>query len=250
MLIDVYTLGRFSLVKSGKPLLFSRKAKKKPIHLFKAIIAFGGRGVPKEMVADALWPDSEGDRSSRALATTLHRLRKLLDIPEAIQLDQGCLSINRDLCGIDTWKFERLCGTSEKMWSRDNSLQAAIQLSHEAIDMYKGSFLAEDTHEAWTVVQREKIRSKYMRCVGKLGYYYEKQSDYESAVECYQKSIEVNGVDEEPYRRLMACYNRMGRKAEALSVYHQCRSILTSVHGMNPSKDTEVIKRCIAEGMN
>ncbi len=116
MLIDVYTLGRFSLVKSGKPLLFSRKAKKKPIHLLKAIIALGGRGIPKEMVADALWPESDGDRAAQVLATTLHRLRKLLEIPDVVQLDQGCLSINRDLCAIDIWKFERLCGAADQLW--------------------------------------------------------------------------------------------------------------------------------------
>ncbi len=169
MLIDVYTLGRFSLVKSGKPLLFSRKAKKKPIHLLKAIIALGGRGIPKEMVADALWPESDGDRAAQVLATTLHRLRKLLEIPDVVQLDQGCLSINRDLCAIDIWKFERLCGAADQLWMQENSLPTALKLSQEAIGLYKGNFLAEDTHETWTLVQREKIRSKYMRCVGKLG---------------------------------------------------------------------------------
>ncbi len=247
MLIDIYTMGRFSLVKASGPLHFGRKAKKKPIHLLKAIIALGGRGLPKEIVADALWPDSEGDKAAQVLATTLHRLRKLLEIPDVIQLDQGCLSINRELCAIDIWKFERLCGAADKLWMRKDSLPTAIKLSHEAIGLYKGNFLAEDSDETWTLVQREKLRSKYMRCVGKLGYHYERHDDFESAVECYQKSIEANGMAEEPYRRLMACYNRMGLKAEALSVYQQCRSILTSVHGLKPSYDTEVIKRCIAE---
>lgn len=247
MLVDIYTLGRFSLVKAGQPLHFNRKAKKKPLYLLKAIIALGGRGIPKEMVADALWPDSEGDKAAQVLATTLHRLRKLLEIPDVILLDQGCFSINRELCAIDIWKFERLCGAADQLWMKKDSLPTAKKLAQEAIGLYKGNFLAEDSHVPWTLVQREKIRSKYVRCVGKLGYYYEKHDDFESAVECYQKSIEVNGMDEEPYRRLMACYNRMGRKAEALSVYRQCRSILTTVHGLNPSHDTEVIKRCIAE---
>ena len=93
--LKIFTLGRFGLVKDGKPLQFARKAQEKPLALLKALIAFGGREVHEEQIADALWPEADGDLAHKSVATTLWRLRKLIGYPEAIQLsdkkaDIGC----------------------------------------------------------------------------------------------------------------------------------------------------------------
>ncbi|BBO70802.1 hypothetical protein DSCA_47320 [Desulfosarcina alkanivorans] len=246
MYIQIFTLGRFSLVKNGTPVSFARKARNQPILLAKALISMGGRGVPKETIADALWPDSEGDKALQNLATTLHRLRKLLGKAEVILLERGCLALNQDLCAVDVWQFERLCGNADRFWELGKR-EHAIETSRRAIDLFKGNFLEEDSQEPWTVVLRERIRSKYMRCVGKLGHYLEEADDLKMAVECYQRSLEIDGMDEEAYRRLMACYFRLGLKSEALSTYRRCKTVLSYGYGLRPSKETEVLKNCIME---
>ena len=78
MKIKIYTLGRFSLISNGKPMKFIKKAQSKPLLMLKALIALGGREVRKEQIADALWPDADGDISVRSFDTTLYRLRKML----------------------------------------------------------------------------------------------------------------------------------------------------------------------------
>jgi DNA-binding SARP family transcriptional activator len=78
MLLRIYTLGRFSLLKGDVSLHSGNKAQKKPIDLLKALIAFGGRDIRRESLSDALWPDADGFSANNSLSTTLQRLRKLV----------------------------------------------------------------------------------------------------------------------------------------------------------------------------
>jgi DNA-binding SARP family transcriptional activator len=43
----------------------------------------------------------------------------------------------------------------------------------------------------------------------------------------------------------MKCYQQMGKRAEALAVYKRCYQILSSVLGIEPSPETEAIKRAL-----
>ena len=84
-----------------------------------------------------------------------------------------------------------------------------------------------------------------MRCVNKLGHHWEMSGQYEKAVECYQRGLEVDDLAEEFYRRLMACYHRLGRLAEALSVYNRCRKILFATLWIEPSPKTEAMRKSL-----
>ena len=55
----------------NKPIEFGRKAPKRTLGLLKAIIAFGGKGVPEQRLADALWPELEGDAAHELVGTVV-----------------------------------------------------------------------------------------------------------------------------------------------------------------------------------
>ncbi len=39
----------------------------------------------------------------------------------------------------------------------------------------------------------------------------------------------------------MICFQKLGQKAEAIKVYNQCRTVLSSTLGIDPSEKTEAI---------
>lgn len=43
----------------------------------------------------------------------------------------------------------------------------------------------------------------------------------------------------------MVCYDKLGRKAEAISVYNQCRKMLSAKLGILPSSEVERIYKTI-----
>jgi len=83
--------------------------------------------------------------------------------------------------------------------------------------------------------------------VGRLGHYWENAGSHERAVFCFQKSLEVDGLDEECYRRLIACYYRLGERGKALLTYRRCRKALTTNLGVEPSEETEILRKTIEQ---
>lgn len=158
--IRIHTFGKFALLINRSHPSFKKKVPQRPLALLKILIAMGGRGIPVETLADELWPDGEGDMAYRALVTTISRLRKLLQMPEAILLREGKLSINEQYCWIDTWAFDDLANQAEHSNSQRDPMPA-IQLAQQALDLYHGPFLSNDLEFPRYTLARDHFARKY-----------------------------------------------------------------------------------------
>lgn len=49
--LKIYTLGRFEILKDGKPVSFPVKIQQKPLAMLKALLAFGGMEVEAETLS-------------------------------------------------------------------------------------------------------------------------------------------------------------------------------------------------------
>jgi LuxR family maltose regulon positive regulatory protein len=236
--IKIFTLGGFRLRKNDSPSHLSRKAQKRPLSMLKALIALGGREVREDQISDALWPEADGDVAHESFATNLHRLRKLMGNEKALQLREGRLTLDDRVCWVDAWAFERILGQANVRW-KEKSKEEAVRLAENAMDLYKGPFLFRDIEQPWAAAMGERLRSKFLRSVGKLGQYWQDAGQWEKALDCYQKGLEVETLAEEFYQGLIICHERLGRLAEALSVYNRCKTALSQAFGIEPSLRTQ-----------
>lgn len=234
--VQIFTFGRFSVVKDGAPLTWSSKTPKKPIALLKVLLAFGGRDVPGRQLTDALWPDEEGDAAHNVLAVNLHRLRKLLGEHGALVLHDGRVSLDPRHCWVDTWAFERLLGSAA-----DAPNEARPVLLEAAISIYRGAFLACDRHESWSLSMRERLHGKYIRHCGDLGRLREESEQWDKAIGCYQRGLEADELAEEFYQGLMRCYRHLDRRAEGIVVYRRLRRTLSVMLGIAASPVSELL---------
>jgi DNA-binding SARP family transcriptional activator len=253
--LKVFTLGRFELLKDGQPIQSSRKIKQKPLSLLKALIAFGGREVKEEQIADILWPEADGDQAHSAFATALWRLRQLIGSEKAIGLHEGRGSLNPRYCWVDSWAFERIFEHIEAESKRtvENETRGSdkegkdFQLIEKAINLYQGHFLVDESEKFWTTSYRERLRNKYLFLITRLGHYLQRIDQWEKAAESYQRALEVDNLAEEFYQHLMICYRHLGQHARAIEVYNRCRKMLASVLGIEPSPKTEAIHKTLVE---
>jgi hypothetical protein len=154
--VRVRLFGRFALEIDGAPAPFPRKVPRRPLMLLRALACFGGQDVPIAKLADALWPDLDGDDAIRSFQTTLFRLRHLLQIEDALVLADGRLSLDRDQVWVDSLVFEDLCAAAET-----GDVHAATRARH----LYGSPLLDGEDHEPWVMAARERCA----RAHSKLG---------------------------------------------------------------------------------
>jgi DNA-binding SARP family transcriptional activator len=214
--------------------------------MLKTLIALGGSDVAEEQFTDLLWPESEGDLAHQSFATTLRRLRVLLGDERAISLRDGRLSLDDRYCWTDVRALGRFISEADReKESPAHDVARHRETISRVLDIYRGPFLSGEGDHPAVVAFRERLRARFLRCIADCGKHLEEAGDWDSAVSCYRKGLEVDELAEEFYRGLMECYGRLGRNAEAVSVYRRCRKALSSHLGVDPSRGTEAIYRSL-----
>lgn len=241
--LEVRMLGRFEVLRDGQPLVFSRKAPKKTLALLKAMVALGGRAVSEHRLLDSLWPGEEGDAAERALDSTLLRLRGLLGDPSAIVQQGGKLSFNQERVWIDVFAFEQAVTSAD---DQRGAPQEDTFLSR-AIELYQGSFLAEDGGEAWPVATRERLRGRFIHALSRRAEHLEAQGDHEGALSVYLRGLDADPMMEAFYQGLMRCYKQLGRRSEGISAYQRLRQVLSVTLGLSPSPGSERLFQALRE---
>jgi hypothetical protein len=154
--VQVYALGRFEVLVDGKPLAHGRKRPVRPLELLKYLVAQGRREVPETRIADALWPDLEGDEALNALAINVHRLRRLLGHAEAIVYQGRSIGLNPQCVSSDVAAFERRLevASAAKGGAEHGALKAA------ALALYRGDLLPEEETAPWVIPIRDRLRAR------------------------------------------------------------------------------------------
>jgi DNA-binding SARP family transcriptional activator len=152
---------------------------------------------------------------------------------------------------VDAWAFERVLADAEEAWaerSGKGDRRRAVSLFTKAAALYAGLFLPQDTDELWSIRYREQLRSKFRRGIERLCRHLEETERWEEAADNYQKALEVDPIAEAFHRRLMRCYQWLGRSADAVAAYERCRKILAAELGVRPSAETEAALREVQAG--
>jgi len=159
--LKIYTLGHFQLETRGERLAFSGKKQAKPLSLLKALVVHGEQGVPADSLCDLIWPDAEGDAAHSSLKMTLSRLRRLLGDARLVELKEGRLALNGNMCWVDAWAFRDLYARVEARPAGEGETLAP--LVDQAIAIYHGEFLYGEKSEYWEIDYRERLQRKFRR---------------------------------------------------------------------------------------
>jgi two-component SAPR family response regulator len=136
------------------------------------------------------------------------------------------------------WAFEKILRDAEPGGRGDGEKRDLLE---KAISLYKGHFLPADAREPWTMSIRERLRSKYLRLVARLGEQWMEAKQHQKAIDLLEHGLEIDELAEEFYQQLMLCYRSLGQEAGAVKVYHRCRVALSESLGVEPSSKTEEI---------
>jgi len=153
-------LGGFRLLRESAPVEFSSKGPGRPVELLKVLVALGGHNVRVDQIADALWPRVDADYAHKSFTATLHRLRRILDEEDALILRDARLSLNPRCFWVDTWALDRLLVELDDALRDprpDATAPALRALTDEALGLYRGPFLPDESEQPGYIACREDL---------------------------------------------------------------------------------------------
>ncbi len=242
--LRIATFGRFELLRGDAPVEFSGKGPGRPMELLKVLVALGGQNVRADQLGDALWPHVDADYAHKSFTATLHRLRRLFDEDDALPLRDGRLSLDPGLVWVDVWALECVIADFDdalRCPGGGKSASTLHALADEALALYRGPFLPDESEQPSYLAYREQGRARLLRCLARVARTWEEAGQPEAATDCYLRFIDADPLYEAPYRNLMLSYRRCGELSEARATYERLRTMLAAKLKILPSSETQAV---------
>lgn len=223
-------LGTFSLRLPGGTVRLGRKAQA----TLACVALAGDKGVSRGRLLGLLWPDLAEEDARNALRQCLHLLRHGL-AERAADLDSegDRLVLRKGSWDVDVLRFETLA-------TRDD-----VPSLLEAATLYGGDFLEEldggAEFERWALGQRERLRNSAHALLTRLSESSIDTAAREATVQLALRLLATDPVHEGCYRALMRVHERAGLRAKALQVGNECRKVLRTELGVEPSAQTAAL---------
>lgn len=227
--LKLVILGEPTLLRDDEPLRASGKAQKKPLELLALLAASGGGPLDADAVIDALWPSLEAHAPRGSLDMTVSRLRKLLEVPDAVLLTEGRLQLNPALVWIDAVAFEARCDAAE----RGDETAAALALA-----LYRQRLLGSEKLQGRLLAARTRLARRFTQLALDHGQRLLARGDATAALRVVDLALQHDELSEPLYRLAIRAQLALGEQAEALRTGERCRAALLQALGVVPSAET------------
>jgi len=246
--LRLYALGELRILRDGEPLRTGgTKAPKRPLELLGALVAHGGEAVDIELLVDTLWPSLDANAPKASFEMALSRLRKLLDVPDAVLVADGSVCLNRSLVWCDVSAFERCADRLTQASALTLSEAERDVLAERALALYLDRLLGGGELSGHLLALRERLGLKFTRLTIAHGARLQARGDWRAAVLLYERSLARDMLCEPLYRELMRAHLQLGERAEALRSFRRCRDLLSGVLNSAPAAETLALYRDISE---
>lgn len=224
--MTISTLGRFAVLRDGRPVGHEEWQSKKARDLLKILVARRGRRTPREVLMEALWPGEEPRRLSNRLSVALSTLRSVLD-PERRHAPDHFVAAHGDAVElrlphveVDVEAFLQ-SGEEGLRLRRGNDVDGARVKLEATEAMYLGDFLDEDLYEDWATPLREELRAMYLAVTTALAETAEDVNDHDAAIRYRLRVLERDPYDEGAHLGVTGALIAAGRHGEARRAYRR-----------------------------
>lgn len=246
--LEIQTLGGFQVRRNdGSAIADAQWAGIRQKLLLKAILVNGSREIPKDILMDALWPDSSHDAALKRFKVTLHRLRRILepgvdgrDGSSCIFLKDSLVSLDMRRCRVDANDFLEACDEIRQL-KRDDDDGRILAACRRAVEIYRGDFLPEELYLSWAEMKRAALKARYLAVLMDMAGLLERKGDLDEASQYCSIVIQTDPLAEQAHQQLMRIFQRQGRRSAALKAYRDLVKILAVELDTAPDPATTLI---------
>jgi DNA-binding SARP family transcriptional activator len=200
----------------------------------------------REVLLGLFWGNYSEFRARKGLNTALWRLRKVLEpagVPRGtylITMSMGKVGFNRQSnYFLNVAEFEN--HTQKALAKPYNTLTAGeARTLEDVLNLYTGDLL-EGFYDDWALRERERLYSLELRGLVHLLKYFRHHKDYEKALSCGQKILDLDPLREEIHREMMRLHTANRQRTLAVRQYETCCRLLDDELDVGPMEETRTL---------
>ena len=244
--LRISMLGPFEVMRGEERIAEGEWKSKKALAVLKHMAANREkRLVPREVLMELLWPDSDPERSSKNLNMALTSLRKTLE-PAAPRGKSAYIissgeSLYLEVGGggwVDAELYRNKISEAKEAKAAGNH-DLCLEALHEAEGLYRGDFLEEDLYEDWCRSERDRLKEEYLELLQDISNEYLGRCKHSEALRYVEKAIAADPGREGLSRNLMEICSKMGDRAGVERAFKRCSEYLRENFDVSPSRETE-----------
>lgn len=204
--------------------------------------------VQKEIVIDALWPNTTSDQIDTTMRTAIYYLRQAIG-KKCIVYRSGCYSLNLPaVFGKQIWHdvalFEMYSNQAKQSLAEGDDV-AANKAFTAMVDLYKGDYL-QSFYNDWCIPRRDQLRAMYMDAREQLALIAWHNESWEESLQHWQHLLAIDACFEKAHYGIMRCYLRLGKREFALRQYQCCcQNLQEELHTIPNSSIQKLYQRMI-----
>jgi len=192
------------------------------------------RPIPRDELAERLWPEKPAAEARANLRRHLHLLRQALPPGEWV------------LTGRETVQWN----PAADLWLDVEAFTRSAQAGGECepcLELYQGDLLPE-LYDDWLIPEREKLSALLLQALQRAVEQCAAQGDYAGALRYAQRLLVYDPLHEETHRLAMRLAYLAGDRQAALRQFEECRDLLRRELDVDPMPATLELQRAILEG--
>lgn len=222
MKLYITTLGEFDMSINGQSVMQDASRSYKLFKLLQYFLTFKNKKLLPETIIDNLWQEQESSDPKNMIRGQIFRLRQILKniLPSEeylnITFNNGyyILEVGSDVV-IDSEEMEKLIQKGNDLMLENR--ESAIKAYREAVSLYKGGYLWENTYEVWLVPVRSFYKRLYIKTIENLIALYSEKDDNETIVSLCEEAIAKEPYEEKLHIFMIESLLKLGKIKNALN---------------------------------
>ncbi|MBI2266649.1 MAG: winged helix-turn-helix domain-containing protein [Armatimonadetes bacterium] len=252
--LAIRCLGSFELRRQGRLIIPDMVKRRGTFTLLKILLLNMGRSMPRDVLAEILWPESAPGAAANRLHVLVHSLRTIVEpFPDRrqrvyVRNDGDRYYFNVDSPHrLDIQEFRELVCLGDELESRGDRVRA-VAAYEKAVQLYRGGLLEDEPYAEWCWAEREEILETCLAVLGKLAFFSAREGAAESSIAWYRRALRLDPLREHNHQGLIRTLLASGRRDEALRQYRACRDILRKELDVAPLPETEELYNIALRG--
>jgi DNA-binding SARP family transcriptional activator len=237
--LAVRMLGSFELTIDGQRVTHWHGQRTRSLMQF--LVAHRCRGVSRDELIAAVWPEVDDDNGRHRLHQGIYELRSTLRAADPgrspIVCIGGAYGFDQSVpIWVDAEVFDGLVSAAMRI-IREQRVDEAIEVSQAALELYRGDFLRQDTDADWATCERNRLCARFVLLSIQLGELLTRRGDCRAALAALEPVLSMEPWNEDATVLKMRCYATTGARSLAVTAYRTCADALASEFGIDPAQE-------------